>query len=133
MATLHFDLVSPERVLFSGELDAVLLPGEEGEMTVLPGHAPLMSVLKAGFVVMTGVGHTGSRVLVRGGFAEINPERVTVLAERATAIEDLTPDSIEREILSLRQARDGSDDPEAKRAADALIGQLEEARAMLQF
>jgi F-type H+-transporting ATPase subunit epsilon len=133
MATLHFDLVSPERVLFSGELDAVLLPGEEGEMTVLPGHAPVMTVLKAGFVVMTGSGHTGSRVLVRGGFAEINPTGVTVLAERATAIEDLTPESIEREILSIRTRRDGSDDEEVRRSADALIAQLEEARATLQF
>ena len=51
MATLHFELVAPERVLFSGEVEAVLLPGTEGDMTVLPGHAPVMTALKTGFVV----------------------------------------------------------------------------------
>ena len=50
MATLHFELVAPERVLFSGEVEAVLLPGTEGDLTVLPGHAPLMATLKTGFV-----------------------------------------------------------------------------------
>ena len=53
MATFHFELVSPERVLFSGEVDAVILPATEGDMTVLPGHAPVMTALKTGFLVIT--------------------------------------------------------------------------------
>lgn len=133
MATLHFELVSPERVLFSGEVEAVLLPGTEGDMTVLPGHAPLMTTLKAGFVVATNHKNQGERVLVRGGFAEINAAGLTVLAERATPLEELTPEKIDREILELQTARDGSDDYAARQAADAMIGQLEEARATLQF
>lgn len=133
MATLHFELVAPERVLFSGEVDSVLLPGSEGDMTVLPGHAPVMTTLKAGFVVMANHADSGSRVLVRGGFAEINQAGVTVLAERATPVEEITPETIDREILELETARDGSTDVQARQAADTMIGQLREAREALKF
>ena len=133
MATLHFELVSPERVLFSGEVEAVLLPGTEGDMTVLPGHAPVMTALKAGFVVATNHKDSGERVLVRGGFAEINAAGVTVLAERATPLEELTPEKIEHEIRDIGMMRDASEDFTAREAADAMIAQLQEARAALQF
>ena len=133
MATLHFELVAPERVLFSGEVDAVMLPGTEGDMTVLPGHAPVMTSLKAGFVVIADGQNQGSRVLVRGGFAEINAEGVTVLAERATPMEEVTPDSIDGEILELQTRRDGSEDFAFQQQADALIAQLEEAKEALKF
>jgi F-type H+-transporting ATPase subunit epsilon len=91
MATLRFELVAPERILFSGDVEAVMLPASEGYMTVMPGHAPVVTTLKTGFVVMNGVGAQGSRVLVRGGFAEINATGVTVLAERATPLENSRP------------------------------------------
>ncbi|WP_299565844.1 F0F1 ATP synthase subunit epsilon [Enterovirga sp.] len=133
MATLHFELVAPERVLFSGEVEAVMLPGSEGDMTVLPGHAPVMSTLRAGFVVVTSHKDQGSRVLVRGGFAEINPAGVIVLAERATPLEELTPELIDREILEAETQRDGSADYEAREAANAMIAQLREARETLKF
>lgn len=133
MATLHFELVAPERVLYSGEVEAVMLPGSEGDMTVLPGHAPLMTTLKAGFVVITNHVNEGNRVLVRGGFAEINAAGVTVLAERATPAEELTPEIIDREILTLQTTRDGSPDYAARQAADAMIAQLEEAKEALKF
>ena len=131
--TLHFELVSPERVLFSGAVEAVLLPGTEGDMTVLPGHAPVMTALKTGFVVMTNHKDEGERVLVRGGFAEINAEGVTVLAERATPLEELTPEKIDREILDTQTMRDGSEDWQVREAANAMVAQLEEARAALKF
>lgn len=133
MATLHFELVAPERVLFSGEVEAVMLPGTEGDMTVLPGHAPVMSTLKAGFVVITNPQDHGSRVLVRGGFAEINQTGVIVLAERATPLEELTPEKIDQEILDVRTMRDGSGDSRAREVADAVIAQLEEAKGTLRF
>src|SRR3954466_12903398 len=98
MATLHFELVSPERVLFSGEAEAVMLPGTEGDMTVLPGHAPVMTALKTGVVVVITHKDEGEGVFVRGGFAEINATSVTVLAERATPVEELTPESLDHEI-----------------------------------
>src|SRR5919205_2624885 len=98
MATLRFELVAPERVLYSGDVDAVMLPGTEGDMTVLPGHAPVMTALKTGFIVITDSKNHGTRVLVRGGFAEINAAGLTVLAERALAATELTPESIDQEI-----------------------------------
>src|ERR671932_360393 len=110
MATLHFDLVAPERILFSGEVEAVMLPGTEGDMTVLPGHAPVMTALKTGVVVATNHKNEGERVLVRGGFAEINAASVTVLAERATPVEDLTPEILDREILQAEMLRDATED-----------------------
>ena len=64
MATFNFELVSPERVLFSGQVDAVILPATEGEMTVLAGHAPTMTTLKTGFLVVTDSPGNGRRVLV---------------------------------------------------------------------
>jgi F-type H+-transporting ATPase subunit epsilon len=133
MATFHFELVAPERVLFSGEVEAVLLPATEGDMTVLPGHEPTMTALKTGFVVITSHKNEGSRVLVRGGFAEINAEGVAVLAERATPIEELTPEKIDHEIDEARMLRDGSSDEESRRNAEMLVAQLREARAALQF
>jgi F-type H+-transporting ATPase subunit epsilon len=133
MATLHFDLVAPERILFSGEVEAVMLPGTEGDMTVLPGHAPVMTALKTGFVVATNHKGNGERVLVRGGFAEIGAERVTVLASRATPLEELSPESIDREIQQAELARDATEDFEARQRADAAIAQLREARAALEF
>jgi F-type H+-transporting ATPase subunit epsilon len=133
MATLQFELVAPERVLYSGPVDAVMLPGTEGDMTVLPGHAPVMSALKTGFIVITDHKNHGTRVLVRGGFADINPAAVTVLAERALAPSELTPESIEQEILNVEMQRDASHDQAFKDAADSTIVQLREAKAALQY
>jgi len=133
MATLHFELVSPERVLFSGEVEAVMLPGTEGDMTVLPGHAPVMTALKTGVVIATNHKDNGERVLVRGGFAEVNAAGVIVLAERATPVEDLTADMIDHEILQAEMMRDATEDFAAKQAADAAIAQLREVRGALQF
>ena len=133
MATFPFELVAPERVLFSGQVDAVLLPGTEGEMTVLPGHAPVMTALKTGFLVITNHKGDGERVLVRGGFADISARGVTVLAERALPVEDLTPEILDREILQAEMARDASEDFSARQAADAAIAQLREAKATLNY
>ena len=133
MATLHFELVSPERVLFSGEVEAVMLPGTEGDMTVLPGHAPAMTALKTGIVIATNHKNDGERTLVRGGFAEINATSVTVLAERATLVEDLTAEMIDHEILQAEMLRDSHEDFATQQAADAMIAQLREVKGALQF
>lgn len=133
MATLHFELVAPERVLFSGEVEAVMLPGTEGDMTVLPGHAPVMAMLKTGFVQITDHKNEGRRVLIRGGFAEINQDGVSVLAESATPVEEVTPETIAREIEGLQLRRDASDDYKIQQDLDAAIAQLEEAREALKF
>jgi F-type H+-transporting ATPase subunit epsilon len=88
MATFHFNLVSPEKLLFSGDVDQVDVPGAEGDFGVLPGHAPLVATLRPGILTMYREG--GSlRVAVNGGFAEVNPEGLTILAEVAVPVEDL--------------------------------------------
>jgi F-type H+-transporting ATPase subunit epsilon len=133
MATLTFELVSPERTLFSGEVDAVMLPASEGDMTVLPGHAPLMTALKAGFLVITNTPGNGRRVLVRGGFADVNQRGLTVLAERALPEEELTQEILDHEILLAEMAYDATNDLNAKHAAESAIAQLREAKATLNF
>jgi len=95
MATIKFELVSPERVIVSANVEHVVLPGSEGELGVLPGHAPAVVTLKPGVVsVLTG-GTASQRLFVNGGFAEINPESVTVLAERA-----FDPANTEKSVIS---------------------------------
>ena len=79
---LHFSLVSPERELFAGEVDQVDAPGSEGDFGVLAGHAPFMTALRTGFVTI----HDGDnlrRFEVEGGFADVTPQGLTILAEQA--------------------------------------------------
>ena len=85
MATFHFELVSPERVAFSGEVDQVDVPGAEGDFGVLAGHAPFMTTLKEGRVKA----YDGDETLVfevRGGFADVTPAGLTILAEYAAPV-----------------------------------------------
>ncbi|WP_374545732.1 ATP synthase F1 subunit epsilon, partial [Rhodoblastus sp.] len=69
MATFHFELVSPEKLLFSGEVEAVVVPGVEGQFTVMKDHAPVMTVLKAGIIEIDETASKKSKLFVRGGFA----------------------------------------------------------------
>jgi F-type H+-transporting ATPase subunit epsilon len=82
--SLHFELVSPEKVVFSGEVASVVIPGTEGEITVLPQHAPLMTTLGAGTVVVK-AGNTSNPYVIRGGIADISSKGLTVLAEHVEA------------------------------------------------
>jgi F-type H+-transporting ATPase subunit epsilon len=87
MATFHFDLVSPEKLLFSGEVDQVDVPGSEGEFGVLAGHAPLVTTLRPGILVVHGE-RDALRVVVDGGFAEVSPAGLTVLANMAVPVDE---------------------------------------------
>ncbi len=82
MAALHFEFVSPERVLFSGDVDQVDLPGAEGDMGILAGHAPLVTALRPGIVTIYS-GSSREPIVVVGGFAEVSPAGLTMLADRA--------------------------------------------------
>jgi F-type H+-transporting ATPase subunit epsilon len=87
MTALHFELVSPEKLVFSGEVEQVDVPGTEGDFGVLAGHAPMIAMLRPGILVV----HTGGArqsVVVFGGFAEVSPSGLTVLADVAVAVED---------------------------------------------
>jgi F-type H+-transporting ATPase subunit epsilon len=85
---LHFELVSPEKLVFSGEVDQVDVPGAEGDFGVLPGHAPFVTTLRPGILTVF-TGGNAQRIVVLGGFAEVSSEGLTVLADAAEAIEDV--------------------------------------------
>jgi F-type H+-transporting ATPase subunit epsilon len=88
MATFHFDLVSPEKLLFSGEVNQVDVPGSEGDFGVLAGHAPLVTTLRPGILVIHGQGSGAQRIVVHGGFAEVGTNGLTVLADVAVPEEE---------------------------------------------
>src|SRR3954465_15683006 len=99
MATFHFDLVSPEKLLFSGEVDQVDVPGLEGDFGVLAGHAPIVSALRPGIMTVY-VGGQAQRMIVLGGFAEVSADgKLTVLADLADSVQDF-----DRGLLSERIA-----------------------------
>lgn len=88
MATFHFDLVSPEKLAFSGEVDQVDLPGVEGDFGVLAGHAPVIAALRPGILtIITGGKH--DKIIVLGGLAEVSDKGLTVLADVATSLDEL--------------------------------------------
>jgi len=97
MAELHLDFVSPESVLFSGDVDQVDLPGAEGDMGILAGHAPLVTTLRPGIVTIYR-GGAREPVVVTGGFAEVGPAGLTVLADRAVARADFDTATLANEI-----------------------------------
>ena|SRR5690348_9171523 len=88
MATFHFDLVSPERLAFSGEVDQVDIPGFEGDFGVLAGHAPVVAALRPGILTVT-QGGTHQKIIVLGGLAEVSEKGLTVLADVATSLDEL--------------------------------------------
>ena len=88
MATFHFDLVSPEKLTFSGEVDQVDIPGTEGDFGVLAGHAPIVAGVRPGILTII-VGDTKQKIIVLGGLAEMSENKLTVLANVATSIEEL--------------------------------------------
>jgi F-type H+-transporting ATPase subunit epsilon len=88
MATLHFELVSPQKLVFSGEVEQVDVPGAEGDFGVLAGHAPMVSTLRPGILTVFSGGNA-QKIVVLGGFAEVSAEGLTVLADVAEAVEDI--------------------------------------------
>jgi F-type H+-transporting ATPase subunit epsilon len=88
MATFHFDLVSPEKLAFSGEVDQVDIPGVEGDFGVLAGHAPVVAAIRPGILTVTTAGKR-EKIIVLGGLAEISDNRLTVLADVATSLDEL--------------------------------------------
>jgi F-type H+-transporting ATPase subunit epsilon len=127
----NFELVSPERLLFSEQVVQVIVPGVEGEFTVLAKHAPVMTTLRAGVVDATLASGGSKRIFVRGGFADVTPDGFTLLAEEAMPIEDLNADALAAQIKDAEEdVADAASD--AKRhAAQAKLDQLKELKAAL--
>jgi F-type H+-transporting ATPase subunit epsilon len=130
MAAFHFELVSPERLLFSGDVEAVAVPGTEGQFTVMKGHAATMSTLKPG-IVEVDRGSSKQRLFVRGGFADSSASGLTILAEQAIPVEELDLARIEREIKNAQEDVADATGDEARRMAVEKIAQLQEVKAAL--
>jgi F-type H+-transporting ATPase subunit epsilon len=126
MAKFQFDLVSPEKLLFSGEVDQVDVPGSEGDFGVLAGHAPLVTTIRPGVLVMFRDGGE-LRVVVNGGFAEVGPSGLTVLADMAVPLEEFDRGVLAGEIKDTEEdVADTTDD--WKR--DKLARRLEQLKAL---
>ena len=126
MALLHFEFVSPESVLFSGDVDQVDLPGSEGDLGILPGHAPLVTTLRPGIVTIIREG-AHEPVVVVGGFAEVGPGGLTVLADRAVARADFDLESLASDI---RDAEEDVADCKDDDKRDGLARHLDQLRAL---
>jgi len=126
MATFQFDLVSPEKLLFSEAVDQVDVPGSEGDFGVLAGHAPLVSTLRPGILTVYR-GGGALRVVVNGGFAEVNPEGLTVLADMAVPLEEFDRDVLAGIIKDTEEdVADATDD----QLRDKLARKLDQLRAL---
>ena len=130
MAQLHFEFVSPERVLFSGDVDQVDLPGAEGDMGILAGHAPLVTTLRPGIVTIYS-GSTRELIVVVGGFAEVSPSGLTVLADRAMPRENFDTAMLASEIKDTEEdVADATDEAQRDKFARRL-DQLKSLQAAL--
>lgn len=119
--TVAFELVSPEWLLVSAPVEMVVVPGAEGDFGVLPGHAPMISAVRTGVISIWNGGAVERRIFVAGGFAEVEPERCTVLAEDAVALEDAAPQDAEDRLREARQALEEAADEAARAAAEKRV------------
>ena len=126
-----FELVSPERLLLSEQVVSVVVPGTDGEFTVLKDHAPFMATIKPGCVVVTQVGGGVQKFFVRGGFADVNGAGLTILAEQAIPVESLDPETFSLEIRNAEEdVADARDDTE-RTVAQTKLQQLQDIREAL--
>lgn len=102
---VHFELVSPERLLRSAEVFMVVVPGSEGDFGVLPGHAPLMSTIRPGTIAVypTGMNDVPERIFIDGGFAEVSATGLTILAEGATPVAEIDVEATARGLAAARE------------------------------
>ena len=100
---LTFSLVSPEAELFSGEVDQVDIPGSEGDLGIFPNHSPLMAAIRTGAITVYADG-AETQYFVQGGFADVTPAGLTVLAEKAALLSDVTPDALQGDIEAASKA-----------------------------
>ena len=127
-----FELVSPEKLLISGEVEQVLVPGAEGDMTVLAHHAPVLTTLRPGLLDIGLPGGNSQRFFIRGGFAEVNPGGLTVLAETAIDLDELRADDLAQAIKNTEE--DVADlENDAKDRAQTRLEHLRQVQATLNL
>ena len=132
MATFHFDLVSPSRLIFSGEVTQVDVPGVEGDFGVLAGHAPTVAMVKPGVLTVFADGGT-KRYVVFGGFAEVTPTALTVLADASTTLDEADRDALTTritELEALRQKLAGTEKFDERKQLDRAIERLDHYYAL---
>jgi F-type H+-transporting ATPase subunit epsilon len=131
MAAFHFELVSPEKLLFSGDVESVVAPGAEGQFTVLKDHAPVMTTLKSGVVAISADDGKVEKLFVRRGFADVNAAGFTILAELAVPLAEIDAAKVDADIKNAREDLADAKSEDARRAASEKLSQLEEMRASL--
>jgi len=119
MATFHFDLVSPEKLAFSGEVDQVDVPGVEGDFGVLAGHAPVVAVIRPGILTVT-TGGKHEKIIVLGGLAEMSEKGLTVLADVATSLDELDRAQFADKIAEMQAKLSEKDGSELDREVERL-------------
>jgi F-type H+-transporting ATPase subunit epsilon len=119
MATFHFDLVSPEKLAFSGEVDQVDIPGIEGDFGVLAGHAPVIASIRPGILTVT-TGSTHQKIIVLGGLAEVSDKGLTVLADVATSMQDIDREAFADKIAAMEEKLAEKEGSELDRAIERL-------------
>jgi F-type H+-transporting ATPase subunit epsilon len=123
---LKFDLVSPERLLMSQMVQQVTVPGSEGYMTVLVDHAPVMTTLKPGVLEVTAEDGATQEIFIRGGFADISAKGLTILAEMAVPMDELTPDMLAEEMrVAEEELAEAAGDLSRHSAAQKKVGDLD--------
>ena len=127
-----FELVSPERLLISEAVDMVVVPGTEGHFGVLPGHAPFTSTVRPGVIEIYNGGEVTGRLFVAGGFAEVTPERCTVLAKEAMAPGEIDRGQVESQIRDLGEDMRGAQTDTERRAVQARLLVAEAKLAALE-
>ena len=133
MPTFPFELVSPEKIIFSGEVEAVVVPGNDGEFTVLKDHAPTMAMLKPGFVEIDVSPTQKSKLFIRGGFAHVAAEGLTLLAEQAIVPDELDADKIDADLKDAEEDIADAPTDEMRRLATERRDQLNELKTALKL
>ncbi len=123
---LKFELISPEKVVMSEQVDMVSVPGTEGEFGVFAGHAPVMTGIRPGMVDVIVDDKTNRRIFVRGGFAEITAQGLTILSEEAIPIEELNRDMMGQQIKNAEEDLTDAKDDAAKQKAQETLDHLRE-------
>ena len=129
MPTL-LEIVSPDRLLLSQPVDMAVIPAAEGDMGVLPGHAPMIVLLRGGTIALHEGGRVTSRLYVSGGFAEVTPERCTVLADEAIAVAEVSRSAAEARLAEADAAYAAADKTDIP-ALEAAMQRQQAARAMV--
>ena len=127
---LAFELVSPEKLLMSAEVDMVVVPGTEGDFGVLPGHVPVVSTLRPG-VIEVSDDAGAAQIFVRGGFAEVTPAGLTILAEDTLNLAELDAAELDQRIRNASEDVADAPDEITRAAAQAVLDNLQEIRATI--